>query len=378
MTIASTLPGAVLVLGDLVLPAHAIAPMFAQVATDGVLAHDWDVGSTEELMERNLAVEKGGPEAVSPDLGLDAVLTDHEDEVSAVITHFFPITGRLLARLPNTRLVATARAGLENIDTEEAARRGIAVVNNPGRNANAVAEFTLGLMLAHLRGIAAAHHEVAGGYWRSFEERSGLLELSDKRIGLVGFGQVGRRLAQLLSGFGCEILVHDPYLREIPAAPVTAVALDVLLREADVVSLHARVSPENYGLIGARQLTLMRPSAVLVNSARAELVDEPALVDALRDGRLAGAALDVFSSEPLPADHPLRSLPQVTFTPHLAGSTREAFTRAPQLLAARVRQLCLNGVTGCLPAPSAPVGDESFIEDDEDNDTDGDSERGPA
>lgn len=362
MTTVNKLPGVVLILGDLVLPTSRIVPAFDGIADEGVLTHDWGVDSTEELMKRNLAVEKGGPEAVLPDPGLDAVLAGHEDAVSVVVTHFFPITRELLARLPNLRIIATVRAGVENIDTGCAAERGTTVVNNPGRNANAVAEFTLGLMLAQLRGIAAAHHEVAGGKWRSFEERSALVELSDKKVGLVGFGQVGRRLAQLLSGFGCEIVVHDPYLLEHPAAPVTVVTLDELLAEADVVSLHARVTPETHGLIGTRELALMRPSAILVNSARAELVVESALVAALRQGHLAGAALDVFSSEPLPADHPLLSCPHVTLTPHLAGSTQEAFTQGPYLLADRVSQLlCKQGrewqsnALGEHPGPVAPA-----------------------
>lgn len=342
MSTVNKLPGVVLILGDLVLPTSSIVAAFEGIADDGVLTHDWDVDSTEELMKRNLAVEQGGPEAAPPDLSLDAVLAGHEDDVSLLVTHFFPVTRELLARLPNLRIIATVRAGVENVDTGCAEERGITVVNNPGRNANAVAEFTLGMMLAQLRGIAAAHHEVVGGKWRSFEERSALVELSDKKIGLVGFGKVGRRVAQLLSGFGCEILVYDPYLLKHSAETVTVVTLDELLAQADVVSLHARVTPETHGLIGSRELMLMRPKAILVNSARAELVVESALVAALRQGRIAGAALDVFGAEPLPASDPLRSCPHVTLTPHLAGSTREAFTRGPFLLADRVLELLCN------------------------------------
>ncbi len=334
---APRLKGKILVLGDMVIPARHFVQAMEPLA-DGLVVHDWDVGDTDGLVRRNLAVERGGPDAVAPDVGLDSVLKGEEKDITAVVTHFAPVSAGLLSRLPMVRVVATARAGLENIDTKYCQKRGIVVVNNPGRNANAVGEFAVGLMLAHLRGIATAHQEVAAGHWRSFDERSDLVELSGKAIGLVGYGQVGQRVTALLAGFGCKIFVFDPYLERKPDPPVVAVALETLLRAADVVSLHARATSETHHMIGGRELEQMQASAILVNTARAELVDEDALVDALRKNCIGGAALDVFSVEPLPLDHALRSFSQVILTPHLAGSTREAFEQAPRLLARRMRR----------------------------------------
>lgn len=332
----TALEGVTLVLGDLRQPAASIAAALGGLTTRGVLAHDWDVKDAADLAARNLAIERRGPGAVPRDAGLEGVLAGHTAEITMIATHFTPVDGALIERLPALRYVATLRAGTEHIDTDAAAGRGIVVINNPGRNANAVAEFTLGLLLAQLRGIEAGGGELRAGRWLGTEARVGFAELSGRVVGLVGFGQVGRRLAELLGGFGCQIVIHDPYLPVDLPSNVRVATLDEVLRTADVISLHARLTPETKGLIGREALASMRPTAILVNTARAELVDETALVDALRTGRLAGAAIDVFAIEPLPREHPLRGLPNVTLTPHLAGTTVEAHTMAALRLAARI------------------------------------------
>jgi len=196
-----------------------------------------------------------------------------------------------------------------------------------------VAECTLGLILAEIRNLARGHARLLGGKWdRSFPNSEDIPELYRRTVGLVGYGAVGQLVARYLEALGCRLLAFDPYFSGNPA-PTVLTDLPTLLRESDVVSLHARLGPDTQGLIGAKELALMKPSAILVNTARSGLVDEAALVRALAERRIMGAALDVFDREPLPPDHPLLRLENVTLTPHLAGSTRDGFRNSPVLLA---------------------------------------------
>lgn len=296
---------------------------------------DWAL-PFDSAVEANLAVERGGPDAVEAEL--DSGQDDRS--VVAVLAQFFPLSAKTLARWPRLRAVATLRAGTENIDLAELKRRGIAFTANAGRNANAVAELAVGLMLATLRGVGESHHSLRSGGWRPQPPRRGYRELSGLRLGLVGLGAVGRLVARRLHGFDLDVAYFDPYAPpDAGGGGVRALALDDLLTHADVLSLHARALPDNRAMIGGRELDLLRTEAILVNTARAELIDEAALLDRIEDGRLAGAGLDVFSIEPLPEDHRARSLPGVTLSPHLAGATVEARTRAPLLIAERLAEL---------------------------------------
>ena len=192
---------------------------------------------------------------------------------------------------------------------------------------------SLGLMLAEIRNLARSHAGLRAGQWlRDFPNSAEIPELCGKTVGLVGYGAVGQLVAHYLEAFGSQIVACDPYFQGDPA-PAQLVTLDELLCRADVVSLHARLTPESEHLIGARELALMKRSAVLVNTARSGLVDEAALIDALQSRTIMGAAIDVFDHEPLAADHPLLKLDNVTVTPHLAGSTIDAFRNSPRLTA---------------------------------------------
>ena len=205
----------------------------------------------------------------------------------------------------------------------------------------AVAEFTVGLILAERRNIARAHLSLVTGGWRkNFATDGQFTELAGKTVGLIGFGAVGQTVADRLGPFGVHLVVHDPFQSSevVKRHGGRAAPLDELLRCADVVSLHARREPDEPPLIGARELALMKPTACLINTARAHLVDMDALVQVLQERRIAGAAIDVFEQEPLPEDSPLRRLDNITLTPHLAGSTLEAFHQSPRLLAERIRQ----------------------------------------
>lgn len=258
-------------------------------------------------------------------------------ETDILVTHFFPARRLVLAAAPRLRLLATLRHGEENLDRDAAEARGIEVVNNPGREAEAVSDFAVLMILDRLRRFVATADSLRNSSWAEAFALAGTgLNVSAATIGLIGFGYVGQRAAAKLAGFGCRILVHDPFVDDVDSGEVEIVSLTRLLARSDVVSLHVRLSEATRGLIGREQLALMRPDAQLVNTARAELVDEEALVEALAGSAIGGASLDVFWQEPLPPAHPLRRLPSVTLTPHVAGSTESAQLHSSELLAGRV------------------------------------------
>jgi D-3-phosphoglycerate dehydrogenase len=234
------------------------------------------------------------------------------------------------------RLFAVSRGGPVNANLEAATEHGITVTYAPGRNATATAEFAIGLILAAARGIGRGHLEVTSGRWdaENFVYESSGLELEGATVGVVGGGAIGSRVARILLGFGAHVLVHDPYAapEQLPDG-VRLVDLDELLAAAQVVTLHARVTPETTGMLDATRIAAMRPGSVLVNCARGALVDHAALAAALRGGHLAAAGLDVYDVEPLPTDHPLRGLPNLVTTPHLAGASRQVAERAAAMVA---------------------------------------------
>ena len=260
--------------------------------------------------------------------------------VDLLVTHLAPVTERVLAAADRLRLVATPRGGPTNVDLDAATRHGVAVVNLPGRNARAVAEATVGMLIAGQRNIARSHARMRQGEWTGdlyrYDEAGP--ELAGRTVGLVGLGQVGTRVADLLRGFGVRLLAHDPYVERDVAVErgVELVGLDELVAAADVLSLHARLGPETRHMIDAEVLGRVKPGAYLVNTARGELVDQDALVDALRAGRLSGAALDVYATEPPRPDDPLLGMPQVLTVSHLAGASKDVAHRGARRIAAEV------------------------------------------
>jgi D-3-phosphoglycerate dehydrogenase len=267
--------------------------------------------------------------------GDEATLAAAVAQAEVALTQMAPFTERVLDAAPKLRLIACCRGGPVNINVRAATARGVIVCYAPGRNAAAAAEHTIGLILAALRRIPQTHAALRGGEWAGGDyayDNCGR-ELAGGTVGLVGYGAVGRRVATVLRAFGAEVLVADPYADPVTATEVTLVSLDELLRRSQVVSLHARLTPETERLIGARELALLPAGAVLVNTARGGLLDYPALADALESGRLAAAGLDVYDVEPPPPDSPLLRLPGVVGTPHLGGATRQTAERAARIVA---------------------------------------------
>jgi D-3-phosphoglycerate dehydrogenase len=229
-----------------------------------------------------------------------------------------PVTEAVLAAGP-LRVVVKYGSGLDNVDLEAARVLDVAVRTTPGANARSVAELTIALLLALARHVAFHDRSVRAGSW---SRRTGI-ELAGRRLGLVGYGAVGREVARIAGALGMEVVAHDPLL---PGADVELVELDALLASCDAVSLHLPFTEETRGLLGARELGLMRQGSLLVNTARGGLVDEAALADALRAGRLAGAAFDVFVDEP-PSASPLLELDTFVASPHAGAATAEAVRR---------------------------------------------------
>ena len=250
------------------------------------------------------------------------------------------VSGRVLETFPRVRVVARTGVGVDTVDLATATRLGMWVTNTPGANHEAVADLTLGLMLALARQIPR-HVEIArAGSW----SRVPMVELWEKTIGIVGIGRVGRAVAHRARGFAMTILATDPYADAdwCAANGVQLVPLDDLLARSDAVTLHVVHTPETRGMINARTLALMKPSAFLINTSRGELIDEPALLAALDAGRPAGAALDVLAHEPPSPDDPILKHPKVLVTPHIAGTTAES-TRRMGLQAVRNALAVLTG-----------------------------------
>lgn len=230
-------------------------------------------------------------------------------------------TADVLQACPRLRLISIWGTGTDNVDLKAAVARGITVTNTPGANAVAVAEHTVALMLAVLKQLPQADQAIRQGGW----PRNLVPQLRGKRLGIVGTGLIGREVAAMARGLGMEVVAwtFHPDPGVAGKLGLRYVELEDLLRTADVISLHLRATPETRHFLNRERLALLKSGAILVNTARGSLVDEVALVDRLREKRLAGAGLDVFEAEPLPSGHPLASLPNVLLTPHAAGMTPE-------------------------------------------------------
>ncbi|QIN81503.1 hydroxyacid dehydrogenase [Rubrobacter tropicus] len=257
-----------------------------------------------------------------------------------IVTQLAPITRKVLNSLQDLKLVVVTRGGPVNVNVEAATENGVIIANAPGRNAPAAAEYALGLMLAAMKRIPDAHASLKGGEWRgefyAYEENG--IELDGSTVGLVGFGAIGSRVAKVLAAFGAEVLVHDPFVEDGPVVKAGGrkAGLDELLERSKVVSLHARLSDETRGMIGAEQIGKMPEGSVLVNTARGGLLDYDALCDALESGQLGAAALDVYEEEPPPEGSRLFAAPNLVLSPHIAGATRETAHRAADIAAAEV------------------------------------------
>jgi D-3-phosphoglycerate dehydrogenase len=275
---------------------------------------------------------------------LDGNLNEHLATADAlVVRSALQVDAALLEHAPKLRVIGRAGVGVDNVELDAATRKGIAVMNTPGGNAVAVAEYTLGVMLAMARYITRANSTMHAGKWEKKTLQGS--ELRAKTLGIVGLGKIGMEVAKRARVFGLEVVAHDPFVSVAVAKEqgIRTVALDEVYAVADYLTLHVGLTPQTAGMINAESLKKMKKGVRLVNCARGELVDEAALAEALKQGHVAAASLDVFAQEP-PKNSPFFGMDNVILTPHIGGSTHEAQEAVGQQIALQVKEYLKHGV----------------------------------
>lgn len=257
-----------------------------------------------------------------------------------ILTNKTPLTAETLAQLPNLKFISVLATGYNVVDVQAAREKNISVSNVPIYGTDSVAQFTFALLLELCHHIALHDGLVKDGTWTANPDfcfwKTPLVELAGKKMGLVGFGRIGRRVGQLANAFGMEVLVYDMFQGDTPDYPVQWVQIDELFSQADVVSLHCPQTADNAGFVNAALLSTMKSSAFFINTARGTLINEQDLTDALNQETLAGAAVDVVSAEPIAANNPLLKAKNCLVTPHIAWASLEARTRLMQTTAENV------------------------------------------
>ena len=266
----------------------------------------------------------------------DVINTVKDNEI--LITDLAPITENIINKIPNLKFIGVSRGGPVNIDIEACKKNNITVVNAPGRNASAVAEFTIASILSETRLVTKGHQSMVNGEWRGDLYRFDITgrELSELTIGLVGYSHIGKRVRDLLLSFGCKIIFSDPFVEEDEIDKknnIERVTKEDLILRSDVISIHARVTKETEKFFSENEFSKMKKGSYFINTARGPLVDYDALLKYLKNQHLGGAALDTFDIEPLPKDHPLRRLNNVTLSPHIAGASIKTVYYAAEVIA---------------------------------------------
>jgi D-3-phosphoglycerate dehydrogenase len=257
------------------------------------------------------------------------------EDVNILCVHVASVNKEILEAAKKLELVAVMRGGYENADVPELEKRKIPLINSPWRSANAVADFTVGMMIAENKNIARSHKLLFDGVWeKNYVNQKYIHDMRKSTVGIIGFGYIGSRVAKRLSGFEAKVIAHDPFDLEgkaIKAAGVPNVSLDELVATSDYVTIHMRLSDKTIKFMDAEKFAKMKPTAYFINMSRAGLADTDALVEVLRNKKIGGAAVDVFDEEPLPKDHPYLSLNNVTLTSHLAGTSADTMQTSVEI-----------------------------------------------
>jgi D-3-phosphoglycerate dehydrogenase / 2-oxoglutarate reductase len=300
---------------------------------------------SDHVSERALDLLRSEPsfEVVYSPADKEALEKEIKDAQALVVRSATKVTADLLSRAEKLRVIGRAGVGVDNVDLDAATQKGVVVMNTPGGNATSVAEETMGLMLALARRLPQADASVKAGKW---EKKKFLgIELRGKRLGLIGLGMIGMEVARLAQAFKMEVIAHDPFVSSLVAGQqnVKLVSLEKIFKTCDFISLHCSATPETTHLLNARSLGMTKPGVRIINCARGELINERDLTEAIENGHVAGAALDVFEKEP-PVDSRLIQHREVVTTPHIAGSTEEAQEIVGIRIAEQVRDYLLQGV----------------------------------
>ncbi len=297
----------------------------------------WSSESRQEFQKKAQNIEKNGPTAEKVPQKLYREITDAE----LLLTHFCPVPADLIAAGKSLKLIGTCRGGMEHVDINTATKRNIPVIHCI-RNAEATSDFAIGLMFAETRNIARAHASMKQGVWRKEYINSGYTtSLCEMTLGVVGLGHIGKLVAKKAAGLGMKVIAYDPYVKQSAldeaGLPVRLVEQETLFRTADVVTLHLRLTPETKDCIDEKLIGMMKPTAYLINTSRAGVLKKDALISALQNKTIGGAALDVYWEEPIPAGDPLLALDNLTMTPHNAGNVVDALPQSPLLLARTIK-----------------------------------------
>lgn len=326
-----------LVVGDAYVPSETFREAFRRLSLSNnirfIQMNEADRIIPSSISEKSIREYSGNPQQIVKSLQSD-------DEV--LIVHDAPVTDAVIDASPSLKLVCCARGGPVNIDISAATKRKILVVSSPGRNAEAVADYVLGAIIILARNLIMANNflKERKKFERKMYEAFFGHELGGKTLGLIGFGNVGSKVAKRALAFGMNILVYDPFLdKSAIEGPGIAVSdLESLISKSDYVSLHARESKENENMIGKKQFALMKSTAFFINSARGSLVDEEALIEALEERKIAGAALDVLKQEPVAPDNKILSFSNVFITPHIGGASMEVPLRGAEIIANQIEK----------------------------------------
>ena len=308
-------------------------------------------GYAARQLEREIITAAGGEFVDAEDLPLDEALGLCKD-ADGILVRRTLVTAEMIRSFRRCRTIVRYGVGTDNVDLDAATGAGIIVGNVPDYCMDEVSTHAIALLLACVRDLCGTHSKMIRGDW-DITRPTPVTQMTGKTLGLVGLGQIGSAVARKMAAWGMRILASDLFVEEDHARRIGArlVALDTLCSQADYISLHTPLLPETYHLIGADQLKLLRPGSILVNTARGPLVDTQALVDALEDGRLAWAGLDVFEEEPLPADSPLRRHPRVILTDHTAWYSIESQVRLQTSVAQSAVTACTGGVPASIANP---------------------------
>ena len=313
-----------------------------------IIKLNWGADNTDDWAVHQLNIERNGSEAEPYPPELDDLIVDAD----VLLVQFCPIPKKLIDRAKNLKVILTCRGGIEHINVKAASEKNIPVINVI-RNAVPVAEFAIGLMLSVTRNIALMHNDIVNGTWpKVFANTDYMSTLSNLTIGLVGMGNIGIEIAIRLKAFGAKIIAFDKYIDKerikkngLDDYVIFKETAEEIFKEADIVSLHMRLVPETEKMVDKKLLSLMKPTAYFINTARGGLINQDDLIDALKDNRIAGAALDVYDKEPIPADSLLLKLKNVTLTSHMAGTTVDAVAKCPLLLMKEVDKIIEKDMT---------------------------------
>ncbi len=302
-----------------------------ELGAEVVIIDDDQITSITQVTDRMGIIEKGGVDA-APTL---PALVDNCADADVICVHVASINREVIEAAKKLKVVGILRGGIENADHEALRARGVTLINAPWRSANAVADFTVGMMVCENKNIARSHMYLHQGRWvKKYINQGYIHDMRKCTVGLIGLGNIGRRVIQRLAGFECHIVGYDPFMPKdkVGDFDIEIVdSLDDLVGRCDFISLHLRTSPQSHHLINREVLAKMKPTAYLINTARADLVDEEALVEALKARAIGGAAVDVFDTEPLPADHPYLELDNITLTSHLAGTSVDTMATSVEI-----------------------------------------------